>query len=190
MYNSMSQLPSIPYNILVYLATQPSAENLWKMLKYKDYDCLNHDNVPFAEKMELIWKTGVQQKYGVFLTPLIEDAIAESKCIMKIYDYYIHNNEPFYSSVVYAFDFLYGGNMSLIDYNGVPASRGDVFIHTVLDTLNGAEVGGVGKMSFVSDLSRYSLAKATIGDSRKFTGVQIFLSTSVGDAGRQSVCDD
>lgn len=190
MFNSMSQLPSISYNILVYLARQPSAENLWKMLKYNDYDCLSYDNLTFNEKMEFIWKTGVQENYGVFLTPLVEDAITESKCIMKVYDYYIHNNEPFYSSVVFAFDFLYGGNMSLIDYDGIPASRGDVFIHTILDTLNGADVGGVGKMSFVSDLSRYTVAKATIGDSRKFTGVQIFLSTSIGDSGRQDTCDD
>ena len=183
MFNSMSQLPSISYNILVYLAKQSSAENIWKMLKYNDYDCLSYKNLTFNEKMELIWKTGVQEKFGVFLTPLVEDAITESKCIMKIYDYYI------YSSVVFAFDFLYGGNMSLIDYDGVPASRGDVFIHCILETLNGAEVGGVGKMSFISDLSRYTLAKATIGDSRKFTGVQIFLSTVIGDSGKQSLCD-
>ena len=189
MFNSMSQLPSVGYNILVYLATQSSAENLWKMLKYNDYDCLSKDPLTFQEKMDFIWKKGLQEDFGVFLTPLVEDAISESKSIMKIYTYYIHNNEPYHSSVVIAFDFLYGGNMSLIDYDGIPSSRGDVFVHTILSTLNGAEVGGVGKLSFVSDLSRYTLAKTTIGDSRKFTGVQVFLSTLIGDSGTKTTCD-
>lgn len=190
MYNSLSRLPSIGYNILVYLARSPQAEDLWKMLKYNTYDCLSHENLSFDEKLSLIWKTGKQEQYSIFLTPLIEDGITESKTIIKIYDYYIMDNEPYLSSVVFAFDCLYGGNMSLIDYKGIPASRGDVFIHTILATLNGAEIGGVGKFSFVSDLTRYNLAKATIGNAKTFTGVQIFLSTKMGDTGVLSPCND
>ena len=190
MYNSLSNLPQITYNILVYLAQQTSAENLWILLKYRDYDCLSHENLTVAEKMSYIWKSGKQEDIGVFLTPLVEDRITESKTIVKIYTYYIHQNEPYLSSVVYAFDCLYGGNMALIDYNGIPSSRGDVFIHTILSTLNGAEVGGVGKLMFTSDLTRYNLAKATIGNSRTFTGVQLFLTTKVGDSGIESLCDD
>lgn len=186
MYNSLSKLPTIAYNILVYLSTQSSAENLWKMLKYDDYDCLSKPNLTHKEKMELIWKSGPQEKFSVFLSPLVEDAITESKTIMKIYNYYVHQNELYSSAVVYAFDCLYGGNMALIDWDGVPASRGDVFIHTILATLNGATVGGVGKLSFVSDLTRYNLAKATIGNSKTFTGVQLFMSTKVGDSGVNS----
>ena len=94
------------------------------------------------------------------------------------------------SSVVFGFDFLYGGNMALVDFNGIPASRGDVFINAILATLNGADVGGVGKMTFVSDLTRYNLAKATIGNSRTFTGVQLFLSVGVGDTGLGDNCGD
>ena len=64
MYNSLSRLPSIGYNILVYLAREPSAENIWKMLKYNDYDCLSKPNLTFSEKMELIWKNGPQENIG------------------------------------------------------------------------------------------------------------------------------
>lgn len=189
MYNSLSALPYIPYNILVYLARQDEAEDLWKMLKYNSYDALSKPNLSFDEKINLIWRSGTQEEYGVFLTPLIEDAICESKSILKIYDYYIHANELYTSTTVYAFDFLYGGQMSLVNYNGVPVSRGDLFINKVLAVLNGAEVGGVGKLIFYDDMSRYDLAKSIIGNSKTFTGVQLFMSVNVGDTGVSSGCE-
>lgn len=188
-YNSLSALPSIPYNILVYLARQDRAEDLWKMLKYNSYDALSKPNLSFEEKLKLIWRNGPQEKYSVFLTPLIEDAVCESKCVLKIYDYYIHAKELYTSTLVYAFDFLYGGQMSLVEYNGIPVSRGDLFINIILAVLNGAEVGGIGKLTFYDDMSRYDLARATIGNSKTFTGVQLFMSVNVGDTGEANGCE-
>ena len=188
-FNSLSALPYIPYNILVYLACQDGAEDLWKMLKYNSYDALSKPNLSFEEKLKLIWRNGPQEKYGVFLTPLIEDAICESKCVLKIYDYYIHAKELYTSTLVYAFDFLYGGQMSLIEYDGVPVSRGDLFVNIILTVLNGAEVGGIGKLIFYDDMSRYDLARVTIGNSKTFTGIQLFMSVNVGDTGEVNGCE-
>ena len=187
MYNSLSALPTIPYNILVYLARQD--EIIWKLLKYNSYDALSKPDLTFDEKLALIWRTGVQEKYGVFLTMLVEDAICESKSILKIYDYYIHANELYTSTAVYAFDFLYGGQMSLVDYNGTPVSRGDLFINRILTVLNGTEVGGVGKLTFFDNMSRYALGKAVIGNSKTFTGVQLFMAVNVGDTGEEHGCE-
>ncbi len=189
-FNSMSALPYIPYNILTYLATQESAENLWKMLKYNSYDALSKPNLTFDEKLALIWRFGPQEDYGVFFTNLVEDAIPTSKSILKLYDYYIHASEIQYGTVVYAFDFLFGGQMSLVDYNGVPVSRADLFINTILSTLNGAYVGGVGTLTFHDDLSRYNLAKSVIGNSKTFTGVCLYMSVMVGDEGVSTGCGD
>lgn len=186
MYNSMSRLPKIPYKILEYLALND--EILWKMLAYNSFDALSKPDLTFSEKMNLIWKTGPQEDFGVFFTALVEDAIPESKCILKVYDYYIHANQLYTGTVVYAFDFLYGGKMSLVDYNGVPVSRGDLFINRVLEVLNGAEVGGVGKLAFFDDMSRYDLARVTIGNSKTFTGMQLYLSVNVGDTGKDEGC--
>lgn len=186
MYNSMSRLPQIPYKILEYLALND--EILWKMLAYNSYDALSKPDLTFSEKMDLIWKTGPQEDFSVFFTALVEDAISESKCILKVYDYYIHANQLYTGTVVYAFDFLYGGKMSLVDYNGVPVSRGDLFVNRVLEVLNGAEVGGVGKLAFFDDMSRYDLARVTIGNSKTFTGMQLFLSVNVGDTGKEDGC--
>ena len=190
MYNSLSRLPTIPYNIMVYLAksTDPIAEIFWKMLAYKDYKALNHEPLTFQQKMKLVWAQGKQDTYSVFLTNLIEDAIAESKQIVKIYQYYIHASELYSSTVVYAFDCLYGGKMSLVEYNGIPVNRGDLFIHCILSLLNGAEVGGVGQIVFLDDMSRYNAARSTIGNNKTFTGVQLYMSVKVGDTGRKDGC--
>ena len=190
MYNSLSALPTIPYNIMVYLAksTDPIAEVFWKMLAYKDYNALSHEPLTFQQKMKLVWAQGKQDTYSVFLTNLIEDAMAESKQIVKIYQYYIHASELYTSTVVYAFDCLYGGQMSLVEYNGIPVNRGDLFIHCILTLLNGVEVGGVGKLMFLDDMSRYSAARSTIGNNKTFTGVQLYMAVNVGDSGVEGGC--
>ena len=190
MFNSLSALPTIPYNIMVYLAksTDPIADVFWKMLAYKDYKALSHEPVTFQQKMKLVWAQGKQDTYSVFLTNLIEDAMAESKQIVKIYQYYIHASELYTSTVVYAFDCLYGGQMSLVEYNGIPVNRGDLFIHCILSLLNGAEVGGVGQIVFLDDMSRYNAARSTIGNNKTFTGVQLYMSVKVGDTGRKDGC--
>ena len=190
MYNSLSRLPTIPYNIMVYLAksTDPIAEVFWKMLAYKDYNALSHEPLTFQQKMKLVWAQGKQDTYSVFLTNLIEDAMAESKQIVKIYQYYIHASELYTSTVVYAFDCLYGGQMSLVEYNGIPVNRGDLFIRCILTLLNGVEVGGVGKLMFLDDMSRYSAARSTIGNNKTFTGVQLYMAVNVGDSGVEGGC--
>ncbi len=190
MYNSLSALPTIPYNIMVYLAksTDPIAEVFWKMLAYKDYKALSHEPLTFQQKMKLVWAQGKQDTYSVFLTNLIEDAMAESKQIVKIYQYYIHASELYTSTVVYAFDCLYGGQMSIVEYNGIPVNRGDLFIHCILTLLNGVEVGGVGKLIFLDDMSRYSAARSTIGNNKTFTGVQLYMAVNVGDFGVEGGC--
>ena len=190
MYNSLSRLPTIPYNIMVYLAksTDPIAEVFWKMLAYKDYKALSHEPLTFQQKMKLVWAQGKQDAYSVFFTNLIEDAMAESKQIVKIYQYYIHASELYTSTVVYAFDCLYGGQMSLVEYNGIPVNRGDLFIHCILTLLNGVEVGGVGKLMFLDDMSRYSAARSTIGNNKTFTGVQLYMAVNVGDSGVEGGC--
>lgn len=187
MYNSLAALPSASYNIITYLAQ--NNENIWKMLKYNSYDALSQPNLSMKEKLDLLWKTGPQEDYSVFLTNLIEDAICESKCVLKIYQYYIHANPSIYvATPVFAFDFLYGGQMSLVDRNGIPVNRGDLFVHEVLKTLNGVYIGGVGKLLLSDDLSRYSAGRAVIGNSKTFTGVVLYLSTQMGDAGEENNC--
>lgn len=186
MYNSFAALPYIPYNIIKYLATED--EIIWKLLAYNSYDALSKPNLTFEEKIELIWKEGPQEQFSVFLTNLVEDIIAESKTILKCYQYHSHASGLYTSATVYCFDVLYGGQMALVDYNGIPVNRGDLFTNRIMTILNGVEVNGVGKLMFSDDMSNYDLVRSVIGNSKSFTGKQIFLSVLVGDKGRAENC--
>lgn len=188
MFNSLSALPTAPYNILKYLAI--NNENIWKMIKYNSYDALSKPNLTMSEKLSYIWKTGAQEDYSVFLTNIVGDAICEDKCILKCYDYYIAATDAYISTPVFAFDFLYGVTMALVDKDGIPVNRGDLFIHEILSTLNGVTIGGVGKLMFNRNQTRYDFARSIIADSKKFTGVQIYLSTNMGDMGSVTGCGD
>lgn len=192
MYNSMSALPYIPYKIMEYLATSKAdeAEIFWKMLAYNDYDALSKPNLTTTQKLNLLWRYGPQEKYGVFLTNIVGDVVPTAKCIFKCYDYYIHASSLFVGTTVMAFDMLYGTQMALVDYNGVPVSRGDLFIHCILSVLNGVYVGGVGTLAFLNNQSRYDLARSVIGNSNTYTGVQLFMSVDVGDGGADDGCGE
>ena len=188
MYNSLSQLPQAPYKILEFLAK--NNENIWKMIKYNSYDALSHDNLTMTEKLSYIWKTGVQEDYSVFLTNIIGDAICEEKCVLKCYDYYINADSLYIATPVFAFDFLYGVTMALVEKDGIPVNRGDLFINEILNTLNGVEIGGIGKLMFNKNQTRYDFARSVIADSKNFTGVQIYMSTNMGDSGSVISCVD
>ena len=189
MYNSMSALPKALYNILEYLVTAESAEDIWKMLKYNDYYALSNPNLMMTEKLDLLWRDGKQEDYGVFFTNLIEDAMCVSKCVLKMYHYYTYARPSSYlATPTFAFDFLYGGQMSLVEKDGIPVNRGDLFINCLLSSLNGANIGGVGTLIFDDEQSRYDAARSVIGNSKTFTGVQIYLSTLMGDTGAEVGC--
>lgn len=188
MYNSLSALPFAPYSILKFLAL--NNENIWKMIKYNSYDALSKPNLTIEEKLSYVWKSGAQEEYSVFLTNIVGDAICEEKCVLKCYDYYISATDIYISTPVFAFDFLYGVTMALVEKDGIPVNRGDLFIHEILSTLNGVNINGIGKLMFNNNQTRYDFARSVIADSKKFTGVQIYLSTNMGDSGSAISCVD
>ena len=187
MFNSLSALPKIPYVIMEYLAL--NEEIFWKVIKYNTYDALSKPDLTFQEKMALIWaKDDKQEKYSVFFTNLVEDAITKSKPIMKLYKFFVDTENLYLANVVYQIDFLYGGDMAMGDYNGIPVSRDDLLVQRILETLNGTYVGGVGMLQFNTQMSRYSSIKTTIGNDKTFTGSSLYMVTQVGDAGAGYGC--
>lgn len=185
-YNDYKMMPYIPYRIIEYLAT--NNENLWKILKYNTYDCLSEDDLTFDEKMKLIWNSQLKQEdCNIFFSDLIEDSIPAEKTILKIYKYFTIPQDIIHADALYEFDILYGGKISLIDYNGYPCNRGDVFEAELLSTLNGVNVGGVGMLEFNRKKSSMSKSGLNIGDNKSFTGTSLIMVTDISNIG-ESVC--
>lgn len=182
LYNKYEFMPYIPYKIVEYLAT--NNENLWKILKYNDYDCLSKPNLTFEEKIALIWNTeGNQENYSIFFSQLVENMIPDSKSILKIYKVLTTPRNTIQAVGSYEFDILYGGKIALVEYNGIPCNRGDVVEAEILRTLNGADVGGVGMLQFNTKLSTASRSSLNLGNSKTFTGTSLVLSVELSDLG-------
>ena len=156
--------------------------------KYGEKIVYENFNLSIEEKLSYVWKSGAQEDYSVFLTNIVGDAICEEKCILKCYDYYISATDLYIATPVFAFDFLYGVTMALVDKDGIPVNRGDLFINEILSTLNGVEINGIGKLMFNRNQTRYDFARSVIADSKKFTGVQVYMSTNMGDSGSEISC--
>lgn len=180
-------MPYIPYRILEYLAK--NNENLWKILKYDTYDCLSNPDLTFEEKMQLIWShQGNQMDFRVFITALVEDMMPFSGTILKIYKDVTIPQNHINAIAGYEFDILYGGKISMIEYNGIPCNRGDVVEAEILSTLNGVEVGGVGRLEFSRRKLGASRSALNIGDNKSFTGTSLLLAVDISDIGDDGTC--
>lgn len=185
LYNKYKIMPYIPYNIIEYLAK--NNENLWKILKYNTYDCLYEEDLTFEEKMNLIWShQGDQENYNIFLTALVENSIPVEKTIIKLYKDFTVPTNHINGIALYEFDILYGGKISMIDYNGYPCNRGDVVEAEILATLNGVDVGGVGVLQFNHKKSSMSKSANNIGDNKSFTGTGLVMVVDISDTGEDT----
>ena len=187
MYNDFISMPYIPYRIIEYLAY--NNENLWKILKYDTYDCLSQDDLTFEEKMSLIWSHEAKQEdYRVFFTALVENLIPTSETMLKIYKDITIPRSTVNAVAGYEIDILYGGKISLIEYNGVPCNRGDVCEAEILSTLNGVEIGGVGRLEFNTRKLSAARSSLNIGDNKSFTGTSLMLAVDISDIGDDESC--
>lgn len=182
LFNTFASLPNIPYNIVVHLAKDPKADNLFKLLKYNDYDALGKPNLSLQEKLSLVWKNDPDQnKYNIFFTQMVENEQTEERTLLKIYKYTTSPENAQTAVVSYEFDILTGGKITMVEYNGYPCSRLDVAEAILLESLNGIDVNGVGYFQFNQQLSRLDRSYYGIGNNTNFTGHGIIMSVMVSD---------
>ena len=182
LFNQFDRLPYIPYRIIEYMAN--NNENIWKIMKYRTYDCISQPNLSLSDKLALVWRgDSDQNKYNVFLNRVVEDAEPDATSIFKIYRLDSKPINHLLSTVSYEFDFIYGNKISLIDYNGIPCNIGDVFETELMQTLNGKDVGGVGLIQFNHELSTLSRSGVTSGNNKTYSGYSAIMCVQVGNVG-------
>jgi hypothetical protein len=184
LFNKASTLAYAPYRILEYLAY--NNENIWKMMAYNTYDCLSQANISVSDKIAMVWRgESKQENYSVFLNRTIENAEPDATCILKIYRLDSLPVNHLISKSVYEFDFLFGSKISLVEYNGIPCNKGDVFEQELLETLNGADIGGVGLLQFNHELSTLSRSGMNIGNNKTYSGDSIIMAVQQSAVGEK-----
>lgn len=179
-YNQLTTMPYIPYRIISYLATDPKAEDLWKLLKYNSEDALSKPKLSLEEKLDLVCKNNANQNdYSFFLTRLVENEQTLERTIIKLYKINTVPADRLRAVCPYSFDILTGAKTVVIDYNGVPCSRLDVIEAILIQCLNGADVGGVGFLEYNRELNRACGAVYGIGNNTSYTGQSVVLAVRV-----------
>lgn len=191
-FNTFDSLPYIPYKIIEHLANNPNANDFWKLIKYQDYDALSHPDLSLQEKLSMVCKNqSDQNNYGVFLTRMVENEQVAERSIMKVYKSDSVPVNAQVATVCYEFDILCGGKMTVVDYNGYPCSRLDVMETSLLQSLNGADVAGVGLLQFNYQLSRLCRSSFGVGNNTSFIGTGLIMAVQVSslhDRECQVVC--
>jgi len=149
-YNKFSQVPLFPYNVVEYLVN--NNDYLWKLLKYPTYDAWNKANLTKSEKRELIFN-GEQKQTDcrVFLGEGQNDVWTEEQTFLRVSVVEVVPENYVYGSISVGFEVYTHFNIETLSNYTV---RQDACIQSIIETLNGAEVGGLGRLYFDSEINR------------------------------------
>lgn len=176
-FNLFTTSPDYCYNIMKFLMT--SNEDIWKLLYYNTTDALSQPNLTMEQKRNLIYTgTGDSEPYKVFRVPFLDDAFTEQTSQLRIYlGTLLPNNRSWSLNDIY-FEVISHVKLSNLDNY---QSRPERMLCELLSTLNGQEIGGVGRLFFDASESMYDNARANIFNNRNFFGYTLIMSVRNGD---------
>ena len=142
--NTLELMPLIPYNIINYLVE--NNELIWKLLKYNESNAWEQDNLTKAEKGALIYAGQVNMEdYRVFLDSGQDNSWTIESCILRIYTLQAFPTNQVVARLQIAFEIYCHYKISTMsNYQ----TRVDTIAQQIIETVHGAEVGGVGKLYF------------------------------------------
>jgi hypothetical protein len=143
-YFKGDKIPFYAYNAVAHMMNVN--EDIWKLLKYNDSDCLNKPNLTMSEKAALIYKGEPDESiFRLFLADGEINAFISEATVMRIFTYSIYPENRTASTVTLAFDLFTHFRVShLNDYS----TRTERMTQIVLEVFNGEMIPDVGQMFF------------------------------------------
>ena len=148
-------------------------ELIWKLLKYTDPDAWNKPNLTQDEKAALIY-SGQQDssKFNVFMDGKQPDVLVEEVTLVRIMPHYAVGLNRTLGYVEVSMEIF---SHYKINHMSNYQTRIDTITEELLALFNGAELGGVGLMSF--DKMADQSARLFQAGQIPFGGKQIIFST-------------
>lgn len=205
-YNRFVNLDSIEDRIIYYLISEEGkneeqlrlVHTIWRILKYADEFCLINDEehpLPsYKEIAKLIDSNAANQSMKrIFRYPFVEDAFTDECSMIRIYVDSISPDNHIIATVNVGVEVithnkasnivnpLYDDNGDIInktEENPIVAykNRCVTLLKCVLALLNGADVAGVGKMQFNTQVNRFNQARLGVWNNRNYYGYKNILS--------------
>lgn len=178
-YNQYDGLQNFTLFIIQHLML--NNEDIWKLLKYDTQDALERPNLTREEKASLIYpgaSGGDMDDYRVFRTPYLDDLTTNQQAQLRVYLESITPDTLLYGTVDVNIEVIC--HVKMIELNDYQ-NRAESIVWQVIKTLNGANVGGIGKLFFDRNGSFYDLIKMNRYNNRNFYGYTITMSTKMGN---------
>lgn len=178
-YNQYDGLQNFTLFIIQHLML--NNEDIWKLLKYDTQDALERPNLTREEKAKLIYpgaSGGDMDDYRVFRTPYLDDLTTNQQAQLRVYLESITPDTRLYGTVDVNIEVIC--HVKMIELNDYQ-NRAESIVWQVIKTLNGADVGGIGKLFFDRNGSFYDLIKMNRYNNRNFYGYTITMSTKMGN---------
>lgn len=197
--NNFELLPFVPYKIVeaLFMSKAKEAEDLFKCLKYSDYDCLSKPNLTLKEKREMLWSPDrknwtQEQNFNIFLKPLISNSLDDSiqQTQLRIYQHNIMPESIYKAVVSFAFDFITEEKTSLImSYEGFTIERTSYMECCMLSLMSGRDIGiGVNYFQFSRDFNRYSGSVLNISNSKSLYGRTLMMGLIYANVDKTEGC--
>ena len=85
-YATYDVMPTLSYNIIEHLMTNPDAEIIWKLLKYNDSDAWKKPNLTRDEKARMIYNgMDGQDNFNVYLDYFMDEATNKEKSCTQVW---------------------------------------------------------------------------------------------------------
>jgi len=170
-YSDFRIFSKLSYNCIKFM--MDNNELIWKLLKYTDPDAWNKPNLTQDEKAALIY-SGQQDssKFNVFMDGKQPDVLVEEVTLVRIMPHYAVGLNRTLGYVEVSMEIF---SHYKINHMSNYQTRIDTITEELLALFNGAELGGVGLMSF--DKMADQSARLFQAGQIPFGGKQIIFST-------------
>ncbi len=195
-YNNHKPLRYISNNIIEYLMY--NNEIIWKLLKYQTPDALSKSNLTIDEKRALIYNGWVYNgnewiledvtNKAVFRQRWIDDANTEQATMIRIFLSNLIPESKDITTALYTIEIVaHNKSIPIVSDLGDEDNETDVnsenrvetITQQILETLNGAEVGSIGRIFF--DNNGNYLTKGSIGvyNNRNYSGFLLTMGCKI-----------
>ncbi len=176
-YNQFPQLADFSYNCISYLMN--NNEDIWRMIYYpvpNAWDSTANSNLTHAQKASLIYDGSEDSSlFNVFMDDGQPDVQTKETTILKIYPMTAKGNNRVWGSTTMCFDtYVHYKINTLSNYR----MRMVYITQQILATLNGVNIGGLGKLNF--DMMWDTSSKMSESGVTPFKGMKLVMSTSIG----------
>lgn len=199
-YNNYRPIRYIPDAIINHLMA--NNEIIWKLFKYNTPDALLKPNLSIKEKQDLIytgfewngerWVLDESTDKAIWKQPFNDNINVEAQTMMHIFLSNIHPDDRVVGTAYYTIELI--THMQCIpilsnlgDGNNEKSvtseNRIEVLTQQVLECLNGAQIGSIGRLFF--DLNGGHLTKSSAGlyNNRNYSGNRIIFGCKINSIG-------